>query len=107
VEDLSYAETAAVLLALGVGGAIRPSCTARGRHVLPAAKGQGVQLAFRDVRDNKGSRCNSKVALAPRDAVPACCGRRRATVVWEEDDLACAISGTVEPDQLEQISRQI
>ena len=29
------------------------------------------------------------------------------TVAWEDDDLACAISGPVEPAQLEQIGRRV
>jgi hypothetical protein len=29
------------------------------------------------------------------------------TVAWEDDDLACAISGTVEPERLEQIGRRL
>jgi anti-sigma factor RsiW len=79
-----------------------------GGWVLPAAKGQGVQLAFRNVRDNKVI----TMYLEGRPGAKETPFRRVAgggvpTVAWEDDDLACAISGTVEPERLEQIGRQI
>jgi anti-sigma factor RsiW len=79
-----------------------------GGWVLPAAKGQGVQLAFRDVKDNRvitmylEGRPGAKETPFRRvagDGVP--------TVAWEDDDLACAISGPVEPERLEQIGRRL
>src|SRR4029077_1676159 len=75
-----------------------------GGWVLPAAKGQGVQLAFRDAKDNRvitmylEGRPGAKETPFRRvagDGVP--------TVAWEDDDLACAISGAVEPDRLGRI----
>ncbi len=79
-----------------------------GGWVLPASKGQAVQLAFRDVHDNKvitlyfEGRPGAKETPFRRVA-----GACVPTVAWEDDDLACAISGTVEPERLEQIGRRI
>jgi anti-sigma factor RsiW len=79
-----------------------------GGWVLPAAKGQGVQLAFRDVQDNKVI----TLYFEGRPGATETPFRRVAgggvpTVAWEDDDLACAISGAVEPEQLEQVGRRI
>jgi anti-sigma factor RsiW len=79
-----------------------------GGWVMPASKGQAVQLAFRDVHDNKvitlyfEGRPGAKETPFRRVA-----GASVPTVAWEDDDLACAISGTVEPERLEQIGRRI
>jgi anti-sigma factor RsiW len=76
--------------------------------VLPAAKGQGVQLAFRDVQDNKvitmylEGRPGAKETPFRRVA-----GSAVPTVAWEDDDLACAISGPVDPARLEEVGRRI
>jgi anti-sigma factor RsiW len=76
--------------------------------VLPAPNGKAVQLAFRDVQDNKiitmylEGRPGAKETPFRRIA-----GASVPTVAWEDDDLACAISGTVAPEQLEQIGRRI
>jgi anti-sigma factor RsiW len=76
--------------------------------VLPASEGQAVQLAFRDVKDNKvitmylEGRPGAKETPFRRVA-----GTGVPTVAWEDDDLACAISGTVEPERLEQIGRRL
>jgi len=79
-----------------------------GGWVLPAANGQAVQLAFRDVKDNKVI----TLYLEGRPGAKETPFRRVAdasvpTVTWEDDELACAVSGTVEPDRLEPIGRQI
>ena len=76
--------------------------------VLPAPNGQAVQLAFRDVHDNKVI----TMYLEGRPGAKETPFRRVAgggvpTVAWEDDDLACAISGTLEPAQLEQVGRRI
>jgi anti-sigma factor RsiW len=76
--------------------------------VLPAPNGQAVQLAFRDVKDNKvitmylEGRPGAKETPFRRVA-----GAGVPTVAWEDDDLACAISGTVDPERLEQVGRSI
>jgi anti-sigma factor RsiW len=82
--------------------------TLLGGWVLPAPKGQAVQLAFRDVHDNKVI----TMYLEGRPGAKETPFRRVAgggvpTVAWEDDDLACAISGAVQPDQLEQIGRRL
>jgi anti-sigma factor RsiW len=101
-----------VSMALGVTVQLHDTAPAGfallGGWVLPAAKGQGVQLAFRDVKDNKVI----TMYLEGRPGAKETPFRRVAgggvpTVAWEDDDLACAISGTVEPEQLEQIGRRI
>jgi anti-sigma factor RsiW len=76
--------------------------------VLRAPDGQAVQLAFRDVKDNKVI----TMYLEGRPGAKETPFRRVAgggvpTVAWEDDDLACAISGAVEPERLEQIGRSI
>jgi anti-sigma factor RsiW len=82
--------------------------TLLGGWVLPAANGQAVQLSFRDVAENKvitmylEGRPGAKETPFRRVA-----GGGVSTVAWEDDDLACAISGPVEPAQLEQIGRRV
>lgn len=76
--------------------------------ILPAPNGQAVQLAFRDNQDNKVI----TMYLEGRPGAKETPFRRVAgggvpTVAWEDDDLACAISGPVEPEQLEQVGRRI
>jgi anti-sigma factor RsiW len=76
--------------------------------VLPAPNGQAVQLAFRDVQDNKvitmylEGRPGAKET--PFRTVP---GGGVPTVAWDDDDLACAISGPIEPARLGQVGRRI
>jgi anti-sigma factor RsiW len=104
--------SASVSKALGVTMRLHDTAAAGfallGGWVLPAANGQAVQLAFRDVKDNKvitmylEGRPGAKETPFRRIA-----GAGVPTVAWEDDDLACAISGTVEPEQLEQIGRSI
>ena len=98
--------------ALGVAVRLHDTASAGfallGGWVMPASKGQAVQLAFRDVHDNKvitlyfEGRPGAKETPFRRVA-----GASVPTVAWEDDDLACAISGTVEPERLEQIGRRI
>jgi anti-sigma factor RsiW len=82
--------------------------TLLGGWVMPGSKGQAVQLAFRDAKDNRlitfylEGRPGAKETPFRRVA-----GTGVPTVAWEDDDLACAISGTAEPAQLEQIGRRI
>jgi anti-sigma factor RsiW len=79
-----------------------------GGWVLPAPSGQAVQLSFRDVHDNTvitfyfEGRPGVKETPFRRVA-----GSAVPTVAWEDDDLACAISGAVEPERLEQLGRRI
>jgi anti-sigma factor RsiW len=79
-----------------------------GGWVLPSSNGHAVQLAFRDVQDNKiitmylEGRPGAKETPFRRIA-----GASVPTVAWEDDDLACAISGAVAPEQLEKIGRRI
>jgi anti-sigma factor RsiW len=79
-----------------------------GGWVMPGTRGQAVQLAFRDTKDNKlitlylEGRPGAKETPFRRVA-----GAATPTVAWEDNDLACAISGTVEPERLEQIGRRI
>jgi anti-sigma factor RsiW len=104
--------SASVSKALGVAVRLHDTSAAgfalAGGWILPASTGQGVQLAFRDVHDNTvitlyfEGRPGAKETPFRRVA-----GAGVPTVAWEDDDLACAISGSVEPDRLEQIGRQI
>ena len=108
IESLS----ASVSKALGVTVQFHDTAAAGfallGGWILPAPKGHAVQLAFRDVQDNKvitlyfEGRPGAKETPFRRVA-----GGGVPTVAWEDDDLACAISGTFEPEQLEQIGRRI
>ena len=79
-----------------------------GGWVLPAAKGQAVQLAFRDIQDDQVI----TMYLEARPGAKETPFRRVAdggvpTVAWEDDDLACAISGPIEPGRLEQVGRRL
>jgi anti-sigma factor RsiW len=104
--------SASVSKALGVAVRLHDTNAAGfallGGWVMPASKGQAVQLAFRDVHDNKvitlyfEGRPDAKETPFRRVA-----GAGVPTVAWEDDDLACAISGAVDPERLEQIGRRI
>jgi anti-sigma factor RsiW len=104
--------SASVSGALGVSVQLHDTAasgfTLLGGWVLPGSNGQAVQLAFRDVRDNTmitlyfEGRPGAKETPFRRIA-----GGGVPTVAWEDDDLACAISGTVAPERLEQIGRRI
>ena len=79
-----------------------------GGWVMPGSKGQAVQLAFRDTKDNR----LITMYLEGRPAAKETPFRRVAsagvpTVAWEDDGLACAISGTADPEHLEQAGRRI
>jgi anti-sigma factor RsiW len=79
-----------------------------GGWVMPGSKGQAVQLAFRDTTDNRlitfylEGRPGAKETPFRRVA-----GTRVPTVVWEDDDLACAVSGPADPKHLEEVGRRI
>jgi anti-sigma factor RsiW len=82
--------------------------TLLGGWVLSAPHGQGVQLAFRDTSDNK----LITMYLEGRPGAKDTPFRRVAgvgvpTVAWDDDDLACAISGSAEPERLEQIGKKL
>ena len=104
--------SASVSKALGVAVRFHDTAAAGfallGGWVLPGPKGQAVQLVFRDTNDNKlitfylEGRPGAKETPFRRVV-----GAGVPTVAWEDDDLACAISGTVEPERLEQVGRQI
>jgi anti-sigma factor RsiW len=104
--------SASVSKALGVAVRFHDTAAAGfallGGWVMPGSKGQAVQLAFRDTKDNKlitfylEGRPGAKETPFRRVV-----GARAPTVAWEDDDLACAISSTVEPERLEQIGRRI
>jgi len=104
--------SASVSKALGVAVRLHDTTTTGfaliGGWVMPGSKGQAVQLAFRDAKDNK----LITFYLQGRPGAKETPFRRVAaagvpTVAWEDDDLACAISATVEPERLEQIGRRI
>jgi anti-sigma factor RsiW len=79
-----------------------------GGWVLPAASGQAVQLAFRDVHDNKVITFYFEgLPGAKETPFRRVAGGPLPTIAWEDDDLACAISGAVEAERLEQIGRRI
>jgi anti-sigma factor RsiW len=79
-----------------------------GGWVMPRSKGQAVQLAFRDTKDNR----LITMYLEGRPGAKETPFRRVAsagvpTVAWEDDGLACAISGPADPEHLEQVGRRI
>jgi anti-sigma factor RsiW len=79
-----------------------------GGWVLPGSRGKAVQLAFRDVRDNKVITLYFEGRPGAKETpVRQVTGASVPTVAWEDDDLACAISGPLEPERLEQFGRRI
>jgi anti-sigma factor RsiW len=76
--------------------------------VLPALRGKAVQLAFLDTStakvvtmyfEGRPDTANSPFRAVPDAPVP--------TVAWQDDGLACAVSGIADPEQLEQAGRRI
>ena len=79
-----------------------------GGWVLPGSRGKAVQLAFRDVRDNKVITLYFEGRPGAKETpFRQVTGASVPTVAWEDDDLACAISGPLEPERLEQFGRRI
>jgi anti-sigma factor RsiW len=79
-----------------------------GGWVMPGSKGPAVQLAFRDTKDNR----LLTFYLEGRPGAKETPFRRVAdtgvpTVMWEDDELACAVSGTVDQKHLEEVGRRI
>jgi anti-sigma factor RsiW len=79
-----------------------------GAWVMPSIHGQAVQLAFRDMTDsklltmyleNRSGAADTPFRPVPDAAMP--------TVSWNDDGLACAISGLADPKHLEQVGRRL
>jgi anti-sigma factor RsiW len=81
--------------------------TLLGGWVLSAPKGQAVQLAFRDT-DNKLITMYLEGRPGAKDSpFRRIAGVGVPTVAWDDDDLACAISGNADPARLEQIGKKL
>ena len=79
-----------------------------GGWVLPAPGAQAVQLAFRDVQNDTVITLYFEGRPGARETpFRRVAGTDVPTVAWEDDDLACAISGAVAPERLEQLGRRI
>jgi anti-sigma factor RsiW len=82
--------------------------TLLGGWILSAPSGQGVQLAFRDTSDNKLVTMYLEGRPGAKDSpFRRVAGVGVPTVAWDDDDLACAISGAAEPEQLEKIGKRL
>jgi anti-sigma factor RsiW len=104
--------SASVSKALGVAVHFHDTASAGftllGGWVMPGSRGQAVQLAFRDTKDHRLITFYLEGCPGAKETpFRRVAGTGVTTVAWEDDDLACAISGTVEPARLEQIGRRI
>jgi anti-sigma factor RsiW len=98
-------------IALGVRTELRdPSSTGYkivGARIVPQAKGRAVQLVMRGPADETitfyfEGRLGAKETPFRRIA-----GNGLTTLVWEDDNLGCAITGALEPKRLEEVGRQV
>jgi anti-sigma factor RsiW len=76
--------------------------------VLPSVQGKAVQMAFRDAKDGKTitlyfegrpGEPDTPFRAVPNSPVP--------TVAWQDDGLACAISGLADTPHLQSVGRTI
>ena len=78
-----------------------------GARIVPQAEGRAAQLVVRGPADETitfylEGRPGAKETPSRRIA-----GEGLTTLVWEDDDLACAITSTLEPKKLEEVGRRI
>jgi anti-sigma factor RsiW len=97
--------------ALGVRTELRdPSGTGYkivGARIVPLATGRAVQLVMRGPADETITFYFEGRPGAKETPVRRIAGNGLTTLVWEDDDLACAITGTLEPEKLEEVGRRI
>jgi len=97
--------------ALGVRTELRdPSGTGYkivGARIVPLAKGRAVQLVMRGLADETITFYFEGRPGAKETPIRRIAGNGLTTLVWEDDDLACAITGALEPKKLEEVGRRI
>ena len=97
--------------ALGIQKKLRdPSSTGYqvvGARVVPQAEGRAVQLVMRGPGDETITFYFEARPGAKETPFRRIAGNEVTTLVWEDDDLACAITGTLEPSKLEDVGRRI
>jgi anti-sigma factor RsiW len=97
--------------ALGVRTELRdPSSTGYtivGARIVPQAEGRAVQLVMRGPADETITFYFEGRPGATESPFRRIAGNGVTTLVWEDDDLACAITGTLKPEQLEDIGKRI
>jgi anti-sigma factor RsiW len=78
-----------------------------GARIVPQAKGRAVQLVMRGPANETITFYFEGRPGAKESPFRRIAGDGVTTLVWEDDDLACAITGTLEPQKLEQVGRRI
>lgn len=78
-----------------------------GARIVPEAKGRAVQLVVRGPADETITFYFEGRPGAKETPFRRIAGEGLTTLVWEDDDLACAITSTLGPKKLEEVGRRI
>jgi anti-sigma factor RsiW len=79
-----------------------------GAWVVPSVHGQAVQFTFRDLSDSKIITMYLENRPGAQDTpFREVANAAMPTVSWEDDGMACAISGLADPKQLERIGKRL
>jgi anti-sigma factor RsiW len=78
-----------------------------GARIVPQGEGRAVQLVVRGPADETIAFYLEGRPGAKETPFRRMAGEGLTTLVWEDDDLACAITSTLEPKKLEEVSRRI
>jgi len=78
-----------------------------GARIVPQAEGRAAQLVVRGPADETITFYLEGRPGAKETPFRRIAGKGLTTLVWEDDDLACAITSTLEPKKLEEVGRRI
>jgi anti-sigma factor RsiW len=78
-----------------------------GARIVPQAEGRAAQLVVRGPADETITFYIEGRPGAKETPFRRIAGEGLTTLVWEDDDLACAITSTLEPKKLEEVGRRI
>jgi anti-sigma factor RsiW len=78
-----------------------------GARIVPQAKGRAVQLVVRGPADETISFYFEGRPGAKETPFRRIAGEGLTTLVWEDDNLACAITSTLGPKKLEEVGRRV
>ena len=76
-------------------------------RIVPQGEGRAVQLVVRGPADETITFYIEGRPGAKETPFRRIAGEGLTTLVWEDDDLACAITSTLEPKKLEEVGRRI